>query len=63
VKIPDFEIRCERCNVPHARHPDSNKHGGLGYILDWRGGLCPVCESYYQEYPDRKDNQQLSDYE
>lgn len=40
-----FGLRCRRCNVPHARHPQANKNGGVGYILRWQDDLCPVCQN------------------
>lgn len=48
-----LDLRCRRCNVPHARHPDANKNGGVGYILRWQGDLCPVCRDKRGEQEER----------
>lgn len=45
------DLRCRRCNAPHAFNPESNKNGGgVGHILPWAGDLCPVCERRRQRY-------------
>lgn len=35
--------RCSRCDIPHSEHPDANKTGGVGELLEWEDGLCGVC--------------------
>lgn len=42
-------LRCDRCDVPHAAHPESNKYAMTWF--EWVSGrtLCCVCLDYLEK--------------
>lgn len=42
-------MRCSKCNVPHAQSDSAAKNGGVGRLLEWDDGVCPICQDWREE--------------
>lgn len=37
---------CRRCGIPHYESEGAASSGGMGRLIEFRDGLCGVCQDY-----------------